>query len=105
MSQTKGAFLKEKAGNMAAWLYKEGYMAPGGLHDVTEMQATLMAQRLHELKDTVVGPRDFDAIAQVKELPADVLALVQFVRERAQLHDKFWRYLTLFSDTVDGSDE
>ena len=97
---TIGAFLKLKAGNMAMWLYTEGYMIPGGLHDVSELQATILAQHLNELHDTIIEPRDFDAVLKVKAMTPDVAQLIQFVRERPQLHDKFWRYLTLFSDTV-----
>ena len=47
-----------------------------------------------------IESRDFDALIAPMDLPAGMLAIVVFVRNRPELHDKFWRYLALFSDTV-----
>ena len=41
-------------------------------------------------------------------IPSDVSAtfidLLQLVRARPELHDKFWRYMELFRDVVNNSD-
>jgi len=41
-------------------------------------------------------------------IPSDVSAtfidLLQLVRSRPELHDKFWRYMELFRDVVNNSD-
>jgi len=96
MSVTTGAFLQEKFGNMQRWLgtelktpLMEGYP--------TDIECTYVAEKLHDKRDAI-AERDWDII--YNELPGALTTTVDEIRSRGDLHDKFWRYLSLFSDTI-----
>ncbi len=100
---TIGSFLREKAQNMANWLREEGIEHTLG--PLQELQAVALAQALHEHCSEAIKKRCFAKLCDDKEnVPLEVLQIVLLVWKREDLHDKFWRYLKLFSDTV-SSDE
>lgn len=90
-----GEFLVEKLTNMRRWLHDEGLVDPRPLPSAIEL--TVLAQELNAKYAAVIRARDFNCLP---DAPEDLKNAVRFVRERVHLHDKFWRYLELFSDTV-----
>ena len=107
-----GAFLKEKLGNMARWV--TGEVGKENLpvdieqliNDRSVVEVTFLATVL-DANSAKVAHRDWSGLVRVmqaEDLPVDFFAVVQAVRSRPELHDKFWRYLELFSNTV-GTDE
>ena len=104
MSHTVASFLREKYTNMAMWLESEGfprYRNPNGriLPDLPDIALTAFAQTLHDDYADAIEKRDFSIINN-REIPPEIKSAVEFVKETPSLHDKFWRYLKLFSDTV-----
>ena len=97
---TIGEFLEEKVLNMKLWLLQEGYQNSIDVGVYSSLQLTAMAQKLRSEHLDAITSRDFEALLAPMDLPAGMLAIVVFVRNREKLHDKFWRYLALFSDTV-----
>lgn len=97
---TVGEFLREKVDNMAAWLKENG--CPVDLPQMGNLALTAFAQTLQSDYKVAIGARDFTTLLEDKEnLPPQILMTVSFVQKNSLLHDKFWRYLTLFSDTVE----
>jgi len=95
-----GEFLKEKAGNMQRWLKANGNPIDTDFSSLPAISVVQMAQELHKYESAITA-RDFNALlADPDALPAELAMTVGFVRGRTDLHDKFWRYLELFSDTV-----
>ena len=90
---TVGGFLAEKMLNMRNWLVGEGY--PLDALYVSETQATMFAQHLAKLD---VESKQFDIFSEQDD--ERIMPLVLWIEQRPHLHNKFWRYLTLFSDTV-----
>ena len=103
MSMTVASFLRAKLQNMSTWLSNEGIEAK--LPDLHDIQIVALAQHLHEFAEAI-QQRTFTPILTDKEnIPLDVLKVLQEVERNPPLHDKFWRYLKLFSDTVSVQDE
>ena len=99
MSQlTIGSYVLEKAKNMQKWLEAETSWRKGPI-PLTEIAAVSMAQKVHEMRTTVYE-RDWLALEEEAESTALVRDAVAAVRQRPELHDKFWRYLQLFTDTM-----
>ena len=105
---TVGAFLKEKVTNMVVWITNElgkENMPPGIMEFVTlrtYVELTLFAEVLHEHKPTIIH-RDWAGLLcqLIKEKVPDVfIETLQAVRKHEHMHDKFWRYLELFSNSV-----
>ena len=91
-------FLKQKSTNMRCWLVAEGFPGPA----VVEVPDTIIvhgALELHTRYSDAIKERNFTAL---HDAPGEMKKVVEFVEGRAELHDKFWRYLELFSDTVSG---
>lgn len=99
MSYTIASFLREKAQNMAKWLAETGYEGVVNMPSLTDLEIVAMAQALHDHCSAAVKARDFDQLTQ-HEIPPDLLSVIDYVKSETGLQDKFWRYLTLFSDTV-----
>jgi hypothetical protein len=88
---------------MTEWLQQNGCEVQ--VPRLSDMQLCLFAQSLHDSYDTAIQFRDFEPLRADKEnFPLDLLKVIEFVAERPELHDKFWRYLTLFSKAVSMSD-
>lgn len=97
---TIGAFLQHKMTNMAVWLADSGGPAPMGA--LTCVQATTFAEILHADHADAIEERNFDALC--KAAPPELKEVMDFLRSREDLLDKFWRYLKLFSDTVNSNE-
>ena len=98
---TVAEYLRSKLENMKSWLAAEGCAVELTL--LQDVQIVALAQVLAADYGDAVAARDFDALLADKEnLPLVVLKVVAFVRPHPPLHDKFWRYLELFSKTVSG---
>lgn len=56
--------------------------------------------------DTLFGSSPWSGLVrmmQEEDLPVEFVAVVQAVRARGEMHDKFWRYLELFRDVIQNS--
>ena len=91
----------EKAKNMQKWLEAETSWRKGPI-SLTEIAAVSMAQNVHEMR-TAVYERDWLALEEEAESTTLVRDAVAAVLQRPELHDKFWRYLQLFTDTMSTS--
>lgn len=101
LTYTVGSFLREKLRNMSTWLQGEGLSSSLDMSNLQEVQVVALAQILHDKFADAIKTRTFEPLEADKEnIPLDVLKIVQHVKENPALHDKFWRYLKLFSDTV-----
>lgn len=90
---------------MDVWLRGNGAESQQ-LPQVSDLALVTFAQELHNRFANVLALRDFELLLNDKEnLPAELVSVIDFVHGRPQLHDKFWRYLQLFSDTVSSSHE
>lgn len=100
---TIGDFLVEKMQNMHKWLQVdcEGYSSLTTTLEtnITPTKATCFAEVLLKYK-VIVYQRDWYNLLRVKEIPTDLVAVLELVRQRVDLHDKFWRYLELFVESV-----
>lgn len=94
---TVGEFLREKGENMAVWLRSEGYDMQVPMSDFI---VVALAHTLHNTYGNAIEARDFSAL----DVP-EVTPLVEFVQARAHMHDKFWRYLALFSEVASRTNE
>ena len=117
MTQTVGAFLKAKLSNLAVWviesLGKENINLDleQFVNRRSEVEITFFADILSSNSAKVVH-RDWAGLVGILStdatIPSDVSAtfidLLQLVRSRPELHDKFWRYMELFRDVVNNSD-
>ena len=102
MSITVAEYLRSKLENMASWLSAEGCVVELTL--LQDVQIVALAQVLADDYDDAIAARNFDALLADKDyLPLVVLKAIAFVHAHPPLHDKFWRYLELFSKTVSGS--
>lgn len=94
-----GQFMREKVTNMHNWLAAEGLQ----MHtpQVADVALVAMAQVLHDEFEEVIASRCFKTLCENREnIPPDLYFAIQFVQNRPALHDKFWRYLALFSEVV-----
>ena len=118
MTETVGAFLKQKLSNMAGWLTEEIGKENLSIDlyemtsNVTELQVTYLAELLYSKRDVIVHRSWQGLVAITQDLPAtrsgpgsDYLdSLIQSVRSNPHLHDKFWRYMELFASVVNSNE-
>jgi hypothetical protein len=52
---------------------------------------------------TQIAKRDWDGLTV--DIPTELTSVFQRIRKREDMHDKFWRYLTLFVDVISNSRE
>jgi hypothetical protein len=100
MEQSVGAFLLEKATNMEAWLSAE-LASPLPEMALSELSVTAMSTKLAEHRQLVFN-RDLPGLSRQASRAglAALTEMLEAVRTRRDLHDKFWRYLELFVTTV-----
>ena len=108
-SMELGAFLKEKLCNMARWVTGEvgkqnlsNYDIEQLANDRSVVEVTFLATVL-DANSAKVSHRDWSGLVRVmqaEDLPVDLFVVVQAVRSRPEMHDKFWRYLELFRDVI-----
>jgi hypothetical protein len=99
---TIGAFLREKVRNMLAWLSEslgsELPWIPRQAAEVTEFRATYAAEILNQHKARV-QERDWTLFADIESeltMKTEFWAVLREVKDRPELHEKFWRYIDLF---------
>jgi len=97
---TVADFLRSKLGNMLVWLKKDGFPVDMRIEDFNNLQITAFAVELNARYQEAVKRREFGGLRADKEIDAHLLMMVSYVERNPHLHDKFWRYLELFSDTV-----
>jgi hypothetical protein len=104
---SKGAFLKQKANNMVKWVAEEvgpENMSADILADMnarSEVEIVLLASKLHSNK-SVVDQHNWAGLGALAESAMPVVAsIVAMIRQRAHMHDKFWRYMQLFVEVVE----
>ena len=91
------SFLREKLGNMERWLKEAGFEGTINSANMGDVQLTALAQELRRLVGDAIQARDWDPLLAQHTPVSEAL---DFVYTRPELHDNFWRYLQLFSDTV-----
>ncbi len=98
MSHTVASYLREKMTNMANWLHEEGLQLTAlPTKDMTDIELVTLAHLLTDYDDAIKA-RDFDGFGRYLE--AEIKETLAFVRSKVYLHDKFWRYLELFSEVA-----
>ena len=100
MEQTVGGFLLEKVTNMKNWLGTEIDKKDVKL-ELTELSVTAMAAKLVEHRQLIFN-RDWAGLSRQAHTAGlgDLTDMLEAVRTRHDLHDKFWRYLELFVETM-----
>jgi len=106
MTETVGSFLVSKLNNMARWVQAEVSAEELGSEVIAElnrcrtgMEATLFAEALLPHSEAI-DHHNWDALVDIPDLPKGLIGLIDCIRKREDLHDKFWRYLELFTVTV-----
>jgi hypothetical protein len=105
-----GQFLQDKLLNMAKWIVAEvgkeniPLDVEAVVGALSSIEVTYFAQTLHENKVSIVH-RDWLKLIQLlidePRVPSSLMDIAQIVRSRVDMHDKFWRYLSLFVEVVD----
>ena len=101
MSQTVGSFLREKLTNMTTWIESElGTQSVDLKQYVAERTDTEIAYIVGILStnSTQIAKRDWDGLTV--DIPTELTSVFQRIRKREDMHDKFWRYLELFVESV-----
>jgi len=82
---------------MSNWLREQGCVV-----ELAEVPSVALVAFAQSLPIDAISTRNFEALiaALPPEAPTDAHVIITFVQARDTLHDKFWRYLQLFSDTV-----
>ena len=101
---TVGHFLVEKLQNMHNWLSEECQGYDKHKYDLcrsilTPTNATIVAEILLRHKSTIYQ-RDWDNLSRIPQLPVEIVELGVLIKPQPKLHDKFWRYLELFVESV-----
>ena len=100
MSQpTVSEFLREKMTNMAKWVEGElGHTEvdlPLFVESRTNAELVFLAECIKE-----ANPSTFEEIASIPNTPPAFKSLVGLVEKRSYMHEKFWRYVDLFVQTI-----
>jgi hypothetical protein len=108
MSQTVGEFLREKMGNMAGWIVNElGDQNNVDLKQyIAERTDTELAYLVGILRSNsnMITHRDWSGLARLGDMPTQLLEVFQSVKQREDMHDKFWRYLSLYVEVISNSE-
>lgn len=90
-------FLEAKVANMRKWLESNGFTSSAV--EIPRVALVVMAQTLKDEFAVVIQERNFAKLHH-PELPPEMVGVVEFVKSRPELQDRFWRYLALFSEVV-----
>ena len=119
MSETVGVYLKQKISNMATWITEEVGKENLSIdictfaNNMRHVEVTLLGELLSE-SSACVTHRDWRELQAMLDkqnelVPSDVLSALHVIMcavyAKREMHDKFWRYLELFRDVVQKSDE
>jgi hypothetical protein len=100
-----GEFIKQKMHNMAVWIQNE-LKSPVDYVSIidarSELELTTLCAMLHTKKDIETKQNWSALIALAKEEPAleHFVQLIDEVRRREDMHEKFWKYVKLFIDVM-----
>ena len=94
-----GEYLMQKVDNMVDWLEDNALDVPYEASRIPQVFIVRMAEELAAHRD-IVEARDFKGLMDMQDLPAQIKDLTVQVQGREELHDKFWRYLSLFIELV-----
>lgn len=116
MEYTRGSFLKEKMQNLARWVSKEVGAQEFDVdlehfaRDRTAVELSYLAEILNDNKH-IIHHHDWYGLGSLvhgSEVPRNFAgvfsSILYHVQKREEMHDKWWRYLKLFTDVVN-SDE
>lgn len=101
-----GEFLRIKLTNMARWIKGElGDQIKTSVdyeQYIAERTETELAYVVGILStnSSVIDQRNWDGLAAMSDCPKELISLFALVREREQMHDKFWRYLEMFVQVI-----
>jgi len=117
MTETVGEFLKTKLCNMARWVVQEVGTENLSIdvvqfaEDRSELEVVILAEHI-SAKPALIANRDWFALVKLLDDEAVPQAwahpfacLLHAVKVRADMHDKFWRYMDLFRDVINKSNE
>jgi hypothetical protein len=107
---TVGAFIAEKLFNMAAWIEREGVEGSHGIvvesMKLTPLSATLIASAI-KAEHIAVAARDWDSLFNQFKLDAGkytmfkgFVSLFESVRDRPDMHERFWRYMDMMCEVA-----
>ena len=105
---TKGDFLKHKMVNMARWVTQEvgAENLPvdiiTGIAERSVVEVTALSGALDANRDQITT-RNWSGLVRLMEahnVPRELQEVVHAVQQREVMHDKFWRYMTLFADVA-----
>ena len=100
---TVGQFIKEKMGNMAKWATTELKELDVDLEhfvqERTETECAYLAGLL-STNSIMIPHKDWSGLSRIGEMPKELLAVFHLIRQREDMHDKFWRYLELFVSVI-----
>ena len=110
-----GTFLKEKLLNLAVWVNEEvgKENIPIDIEqfarDRTEVEVTFLAEVLNS-NSAKISHRDWCGLVGLlndkaisAEIASSLTIVIQLVRAREDMHDKFWRYMDLFKSVVNSN--
>lgn len=107
--QTVGAFLREKLTNMAGWIEEElgkeniSVVLKQHIAERTETEIAYVVGILYA-NSPMITHKDWSGLARLGELPTPLLEVLDNVRKREDMHDKFWRYMELFVQVISNSE-
>lgn len=105
---TIGAFLKEKALNMAHWIDSEIGKENLSIDIINEVEGMNVFQIIlfaAEMEKCHIH-RDWKVLMQIAASQPSLsvwINVLQQIRERESMHDKFWRYVELFYDVINSN--
>ena len=112
MSQepTVGQYLREKMMNMAAWVEEEvgkENLTVDLAHFISLRSNTELCVIAEVIKgqSTSVFHEDWMGLLSAAEIPPDFYEVVQAVRKKDSMHEKFWRYMNLFVFVISNTDD
>jgi hypothetical protein len=100
-----GQFIKEKMHNMAVWVKTELDIDCVKQIDArSELELTTLCAALHTHRGFEVT-EDWDALLRkVEEVPLPAFRdIVHKVHERKDMHEKFWKYIKMFIEVIEGN--
>ena len=117
MPETVGEFLKTKLGNMARWVSdgvgKENLtIDPVAFVDErSELECVVLAETIATEKAAIMS-RDWRGLVKLLDrqaVPAEwansFACLLHAVKAHEEMHERFWRYMEMFRDVINKSNE
>ena len=106
--QTKGEFLVEKLNNMAKWVSSEVGQENlpvdiiTGINGLSALSVTALCATL-EANSDLATHRNWSGLVQLmaeNNAPSELQEVIALVQQRPPMHEKFWRYIDMFTAVV-----